>query len=211
MKATGREAAGAGGWVETAQGGWIARARVDRVPAPLDGDLPVGREGMVTGRVLPDEWVPSDLVPIPDSLKTAGYEGRTMRLRRGARDAFARMMAAAAADGITLRIFSAWRSAEFQRRLYERAVDRDPAQVSTAAPGRSEHRLGTTVDVSTPGARHLHPELAETPAGRWIARRATEFGIVVSFSRERHAARGMSREPWHLRWVDSAVTDDTAW
>jgi hypothetical protein len=211
LRATGRTAPGEGGWIEREDGGWVSAARVDRPPAEISGDLPVGREGLAAGRVLPDDWAPSDLVVIPDSLEAAGYEGRRMRLRAGALEAFRRMITAAAEDSVTIRILSAWRSSRTQRKLYRRAVERNEAQTLSAAPGRSEHQLGTTADVSTPAARPLHPELDRTPAGRWIRRRAAEFGIVVTFSKSRHEARGVAWEPWHLRWVGDAVEREDGW
>jgi hypothetical protein len=198
-------------WVELADGGFVEAARLDRLPEPIADDLLVGEEGMISGRVVPDDYVPSDLVGVPDSLKAAGYEERSLRLRAGAADAFARLMAAAAADGITVRIFSAYRSAAFQRRLYAAAVEEDPAQKYSAAPGRSEHRLGTTVDVSTPALPLLSSELEDSPAGRWLARRAAEFGVVQTFSYARHVALGVAHEPWHLRWVGERTDRPEGW
>ena len=81
----------------------------------------------------------------------------------------------------------------------------------SAAPGRSEHQLGTTVDVGTPGTELADQALASTPAGRWLERYAESFGFVVSFSRERHAERGVAFEPWHLRWVGNHTGDDRRW
>ncbi len=211
FRASGETAAGDGGWVEREEGGWLLAARVDHSPEAIDGDLLVGQEGLVAGRVIPDDWAPTDLVAVADSMKTPGYEGRSIRLRAGAADAFRLLVEAAAVDGVTIQIFSAYRTAAYQRRLYGRSVDRDPTQITSAPPGRSEHRLGTTVDVSTPGARYLHAELSGTPAGRWIKSRAAEFGVVVSFSLERHEGRGVAAEPWHLRWVGEATADEAGW
>jgi hypothetical protein len=198
-------------WVELADGGFVEAARLDRIPEPVAGDLPVGEEGMLAGRIIPDDYVPSDLVAVPDSFKASGYEERSLRLRAGAATALARLLEAAAVDGITLRIFSAYRSSAFQRRLYATAVEQDPAQIHSAAPGRSEHRLGTTVDVSTPALPLLSPKLEDAPAGRWLARRAAEFGIVQTFSRARHLSLGVAHEPWHLRWVGERRETPEAW
>lgn len=198
-------------WVELAAGGFVEAARLDRIPELIEGDLPVGDEGMSTGRVLPDDYAPSDLLAVPDSIKAPGYEERSLRVRAGAVAAFLRLVEAAAADGVTIRVFSAYRSAAFQRRLYAAAVDKDPAQRSSASPGRSEHRLGTTVDVSTPALPLLSPELESSPAGRWLARRAAEFGVVQSFSLARHLERGAAHEPWHLRWVGERTDSPETW
>jgi D-alanyl-D-alanine carboxypeptidase len=112
---------------------------------------------------------------------------------------------------VSIGLYSAYRSVEYQRALYARAVERDPGQRSSAAPGRSEHHLGTAADVTTPGVPPLRAAIAESPAGRWLERRAAEFGIVATYSRERHAARGAAHEPWHLRWVGGETDDDSGW
>jgi len=197
-------------WIAT-PAGWAEAARLDRPPIAAGEKLPEGLEGMAGGRTLPGGWRPRDLESVPDSLKAPGLEWRRMELRAGALGAFRALIAAAAADGIQLGIYSAFRSVEYQRGLYSRAVDRDPGQRSSAAPGRSEHHLGTTVDIATPAVPPLRAEIAESPAGRWIERRAREFGIVQSYSRERHVSRGVVYEPWHLRWVGERAGEEAGW
>jgi hypothetical protein len=197
-------------WIETDRG-FVEAARVDRRPRPLRHTLPAGEEGMAAGRVLPDDYEPHDLVAIADSLKGPDYVHRPMRLRKGAAAAFTRMIAAAAADGVEIRIVSAHRTADYQRGLYERAVDDDPLQRASAPPGRSEHRLGTAADVVAEGDPGLTDRFAESDAARWLEERAAQFGIVVTYSEERHAARAVEWEPWHLRWVGEKVGDESAW
>jgi hypothetical protein len=197
-------------WIETDRG-FVEAARVDRWPPPLRQTLPAGQEGLASGRVLPDDYRPHDLVALPESLKGPDYAHRPMSLREGAAAAFSRLIAAAAADGVEIRIVSAYRTADYQRRLYERAVERDPSQRASAPPGRSEHRLGTAADVAAGGDPGLTHRFAASDAGRWLARRAAEFGIVATFSEERHAARAVDWEPWHLRWVGDNLGDEGSW
>ncbi len=199
-------------WIELRNTGYVEAARVDRVPVPVRGNLAAGREGLSLGRVLPWDYEPSDLEPVAEPYKAADFETRALRLRREARRAFERMIEAAAAEGVVIRLFSGWRSAEYQAALYARNVDRrGPTQRVSAAPGRSEHQLGTAADVAAPGVPLMTPALADAAAGRWIARRSAEFGIAMTFSRERHERRGVAFEPWHLRWVGDAVNDDREW
>lgn len=198
-------------WIRIREDGWVRAAWLDRIAADFPGAPEPGREGLIDGRVLPWDWRPSDLTQLPDSVKAPGFEGKVLRLRQDAATALTRMLAAAAADSVEIGVFSAFRPASYQRRLYRKAVDRDPNQSRSAAPGRSEHQLGTTVDVSTPSANPLDPVLEHRAAGRWIEARAAEFGFVVTFSRERHAARGVAFEPWHLRFVGERVHDDSDW
>ncbi|NNE43636.1 MAG: hypothetical protein HKN12_05470 [Gemmatimonadetes bacterium] len=193
-------------WVRVEEG-WIEAARLDHLPR-VATDREVGRECMEAGRPLPVDYRPEDLVAVPDSLKAPGYEGRAMRLRAGALAAVAELLAAAGAAGHDVRIISAFRSAPYQRKLYAKAVDRDPAQNYSAAPGRSEHQLGTTVDIAVAGERAFHPSLGNTPGGRWIAENAPAFGIVQPFGNGRATRPRVLREPWHLRWVAGRLDED---
>jgi hypothetical protein len=198
-------------WVILEEGGWVEAARLDRPAEPLDEDPEPGREGLAAGRVLPWSWRPSDLVPLPDSLKAPGFEGKSLRLRREAAASFAELVSAARRDSVVIVAFSAFRPAGYQRRLYQRAVEADPDQRHSASPGRSEHQLGTTVDVGTPGTVLADAALETTAAGRWLEKHASEYGFVLTFSRERHAGRGVAFEPWHLRWVGRRVDNDRHW
>ncbi len=199
-------------WVELRKIGYVEAARLDRFPQPIDLNLAPGLEGLISGRVLPWSYAPSDLVAVPDSLKVRGLESRTILLRQEAVSAFQEMIRAAGDEGVVIRIFSGWRSADYQMDLYERNVTRrGPAQRVSAAPGRSEHQLGTAVDIGTPDVSLLVPAIVESEAGQWVARRAAEFGIVMSFSRDRHERRGVAFEPWHLRWVGAWVDEERGW
>ena len=198
-------------WLEREAGGWLPAPRADRPPDAELGDLPVGREGMTRGLVLPWDWRPSDLVHLPDSLKYPGYEGKAVRLREDAAKAYVTMVEAAAAEDLEILAFSGWRSGQSQRRLYRRALARDLGQRFSAAPGRSEHQLGTAIDIGVRTLSPLDAALERTPVGRWLEERAAEFGWVISFSRERHEARGVIFEPWHLRWVGEYTEDESRW
>jgi len=85
--------------------------------------------------------------------------------------AFDRMAAAAARDGVSLTIASAFRSDAEQAVLFARHPD--PKWV--APPGKSLHRNATELDLGPPGAYG------------WLARSATRFGFLKRYS----------WEPWH--------------
>jgi len=197
-------------WAEVS-GGFVEMARLDRIPAEVTGLLPAGGERMAAGRMLDWSYEPSDLVEVPRRLRADGYEWRAMRLRRDALRAFERMIDAAAREDLTIRILSAYRDAHYQHGLYTRAVARDVGQSWSAPPGRSEHQLGTAADIAVPRVPVLDVALEGTPAYEWIVDHAAEFGVVVTYSRERHVERGVAFEPWHLRWVGDAVDDPSAW
>lgn len=77
----------------------------------------------------------------------------------------------------------------------------DATAPGTARPGHSEHQLGTTIDVVDPSLPDLVPGLADTPAGRWLAVHAMEYGFVVSYQDGASDRTCFKPEPWHLRYV----------
>lgn len=132
-----------------------------------------------------------------------------MQLQRDAADALLAMQAAAAADGIELRVLSAFRSIALQKRVFfdvksernQSASDR--ARVS-APPGYSEHSTGYAVDLGD-GRRpqsDLSASFADTAAFAWLRRHANRFHFHLSFPENN--PQGVSYEPWHWRFEGSA-------
>ncbi|MFI7541799.1 D-alanyl-D-alanine carboxypeptidase family protein [Actinoplanes sp. NPDC049599] len=102
--------------------------------------------------------------------------------------AFRRMLADAKADGIVL-AGGGFRTK--QRQIELRKINGCPdvwtapassCRVPTAIPGRSLHELGLAVDL-TSGGRSL---TANSPAFRWLAEHAADYGYV-----------NLPSEPWH--------------
>lgn len=115
-------------------------------------------------------------------------------LNADAAEAYAAMRDAAAEDGITLFIVSAYRSFETQWQLYWAEVSNyGPDQNTSAKPGHSEHQLGTTVDLN-----ELSEAFGDSPAGQWLQQNAHRFGFRMSYPRGNE--QGYAYEPWHWRW-----------
>lgn len=182
---------------------WISRTGVFR-PHPTNianlkkhGNLPFGEEIVNRWWALPADYEPDDLVEIP-ARYTAGQEGRSYQLRREAVQRLGEMFDAAAADGITLRASSPYRSWETQKRIYDRNVGRRFNQRSSAPPGHSEHQLGTTCDISFAAGGFLRKD---TPEHDWLAANAARFGWRQTYHDHNTAETGYIEEPWHWRYV----------
>jgi LAS superfamily LD-carboxypeptidase LdcB len=133
--------------------------------------------------------------------------GRTVQLRREAAEAWRRMVAAAAKDGIGLVPISGFRPVSYQEGLYRRATKRyGSAQAAArwvAPPGHSEHHTGWTLDVGDrdrPDA-DVEQSFATTPAHTWLAAHAAVWGFELSFPKDN--PQGVSYEPWHWRYIGS--------
>ena len=109
------------------------------------------------------------------------------------------MVAAAAADGVTLMIVSGYRSIDYQARLIRKKINAgqtiEEILAVNAAPGFSEHHTGTAVDIATPGSRPLTEDFEETDAFRWLVANAESFGFSMTYLRDN--PWGFIYEPWH--------------
>ena len=120
--------------------------------------------------------------------------------------AYARLHAAAAADGIELQLVSAFRSAGYQLGILERKLERglsiDEILRVSAAPGYSEHHSGRAVDLTTPGFAPLEEEFEHSSAFAWLVANAVRFGFALSYPRDN--PHGIAYEPWHWCWQRGA-------
>jgi D-alanyl-D-alanine carboxypeptidase len=106
---------------------------------------------------------------------------------------------------VTLLLVSAYRSLEYQVRIFQQklAAGQDVESILkvNAPPGFSEHHSGRAVDVATPGSRPLTEEFETSPAFAWLTTNASRFGYSMTYPRDNRF--GVIYEPWH--WSFSAV------
>jgi zinc D-Ala-D-Ala carboxypeptidase len=112
------------------------------------------------------------------------------------------MRDAAAADGVVLQIFSAFRGVEYQLGIVKRKLERSQkiAEILriSAAPGYSEHHSGRALDITTPGFAALEEEFEHSTAFAWLNQHAKAFRFHLSYPRSN--PHGIAYEPWHWCW-----------
>jgi D-alanyl-D-alanine carboxypeptidase len=131
------------------------------------------------------------------------------RLQSPAAEAWTAMKAAAAADGISLMLTSAFRDLADQQALFrsrlgggttDAAIDR--ALRTSAPPGYSKHHSGYAVDIGEVGATDAG--FVNTRAYRWLSEfdfaRARLFGFVPSYP-VGGEHMGPDPEAWEFVWV----------
>ncbi|QZN84147.1 M15 family metallopeptidase [Cellulomonas sp. C5510] len=143
----------------------------------------------------PVDWAPSDLVTV------AGYE-----VRASVADPLARMLGAAAADGVALELRSGFRSRAYQEQVHAgwvAQVGGQRADEVSARAGHSEHQTGLAVDVGSGSAPECDFQdcFAQTPEGRWVAEHAAEHGFLLRYTAQGQPVTGFAPEGWHLRYV----------
>jgi zinc D-Ala-D-Ala carboxypeptidase len=162
-------------------------------------------------RALPGDFTPDGLATIPAEWHADGFGG--LQLRGVAIDALRPMVAAAATDGVALRIRSAYRSYAEQERTFAYWVSvlgEVQARRESAEPGHSEHQLGVTADFASPeNGWELLESFAVTSAGEWLAEHSYEYGFALSYPRDGEEITGYIFEPWHYRYI--GIPAATAW
>jgi D-alanyl-D-alanine carboxypeptidase len=147
----------------------------------------------------PLDYAPGDLVPIG---------GREMRAE--AAQAMTDMLAAAAAEGLTLNVQSAYRSYDYQVDTFRNQVARfgqERAEIQVARPGYSEHQTGLAADVGGGGC-DIENCFATTAEGQWVAANGPRFGYVVRYPDGKQDVTGFKYEPWHVRYVGVALATE---
>jgi len=130
---------------------------------------------------------------------------KPISLRHEAAKAFEQMKKAARKDKVRLVLLSGFRSVEYQKGLFRRAVKKHGSSRAAArwvAPaGHSEHHTGYAMDLGD-GHRpntNLEPAFESTKAFYWLQKNAAQYGFELAFPKKND--RGPRYEPWHWHYV----------
>ena len=134
-------------------------------------------------------------------------------LQTEAADAFFAMQAAAAKDGVDVRMQSGYRSVKYQTTLYDnktqyyrnKGLSEKDARAKAATivnpPGYSEHNCGLAADLNSPEHTGLDEGFENTTAFRWLCQHAAEYGFILRYPKGAEAQTEITYEPWHWRYV----------
>ncbi len=148
---------------------------------------------------LSENFVPDPLTPIDEEL--LARTGMQTYIHGEVVPFLRSMMHVAKNDGAPLLILSAYRS------FGEQSVVKSGYKVSygtgankfSADQGYSEHRLGSTVDFTTPEKPlSLVTSFSTTPQYEWLKKNAYKYGFVLSYP---EGNSFFQFEPWHWRFV----------
>ena len=135
------------------------------------------------------------------------------KIRREIALPLADMFEDAKEDGVSLMVCSAYRSHEYQERLFDKKIRTytgrglsylDAFRIgsySVIIPGTSEHELGMALDIVTPGYMTLDEGYAKTAAGKWLKENAYKYGFILRYPEGKEYITGIIFEPWHYRYV----------
>jgi len=159
---------------------------------------------------VPEPWTGNRLFPTTrnlDELKKipedSTYNNSEIFILKEAYEPLLSMLEQARLDGVELTVESAYRSINYQTRIFLRMLEQGRSFEDiiryVAPPGYSQHMLGTAMD--------FYPsnwEFAETEQYRWLQENGPRFGFEETYSRINRFM--MPWEAWHWNYV--GVPDD---
>ncbi len=148
---------------------------------------------------LNENYAPASLATIPD--KYTYDKNKEYELNSKVEPYLEKMFAAAQADGIELKVISAYRSFGTQaviKSSYTVTYGAGTANSFSADQGYSEHQLGTTIDITTLVLKENYETFDTTEAYKWLTSNAYKYGFVLSYPKNNAY---YVYEPWHWRFV----------
>ena len=147
--------------------------------------------------------------PIPDDYQMQLVKIGNYKIDASCADAMREMIAAAKADGITLKINNTYRSKNTQQYMWDVRVKKYMAQGMTraqakafigkslAVPGTSEHQTGLSVDIM--GSQKMYD---------WLEANSWKYGFILRYPEDKTAVTGIIFEPWHFRYVGKSLAKE---
>lgn len=157
---------------------------------------------------LNENYVPRKLIQIDDRYVHPSADDEYFLA--DAYDQLRDLLRAAGRADLDLQIISAYRSFEYQSELKGRYLVTygEGANTFSADQGFSEHQLGTAVDFTTSVlGGSLDVRFADTEEYAWLLDNAYRYGFILSYPQ---GNQFYEYEPWHWRFVGSALARDLA-
>lgn len=154
---------------------------------------------------LASTYQPADIV-VPNVPLQSGKSTQEMSLRREPASALESMFAAAAEQGVQLKLASGYRSYDLQGHYYNslvKSLGAEEANKVSAKPGTSEHQTGLAADIASYSndVCHLETCFGTMAEGQWLANNAHTYGFIIRYPQSKTAITGYNYEPWHIRYV----------
>jgi LAS superfamily LD-carboxypeptidase LdcB len=152
-----------------------------------------------TNPLLELNYVPNNLIPLDTTISNEG-----LCLKENIKDAFVQMRNDALKENIFIKITSAFRSYQTQELLFsEKEKTSSNPDLYLAKPGRSEHQLGTAIDISGSSINYERASLRfeNTVEDIWLENNAYKYGFIQSYPKEKQEITGYAYEPWHYRYI----------
>lgn len=152
-----------------------------------------GSSRVIEGVTYKNGQIPEDKLRFINNWKSykgaVASDGGRIRLYIKASRDLDRLLAAATAAGITLKINSAYRTLQDQQRVYRENCPGNVCRIDTATPGKSNHGFGLAVDFANKSSQKMKESF---PEYKWLAANAGNYGF-----------RRIADEAWHWEYQNT--------
>lgn len=148
---------------------------------------------------LNENYAPARLIEIPNKYKYS--DSKPVKFHDQLWHYLQAMLDDASMTGGVMYVYSGYRSFDEQRALkgqYSITYGAGTANSFSADQGYSEHQLGTTVDLISPGLKGNLDGFDNTKSYEWLLANAYRYGFIESYPKNN---KYYVFEPWHWRFV----------
>lgn len=165
-------------------------AETDKWLTPIGPDLDIGN------------YVPKNLIPLDNRINV---KTTASCLTETAANALIAMVDDMEQEGLKIILTSGFRSRSTQEYVKGKSdtTNTTPSSYpSVALPGRSEHQLGTAIDLkSGSDPAFSYDNFKNSKEYSWLVQHAHEYGFIQSYQEGTEAITGYIPEAWHYRYV----------
>lgn len=158
--------------------------------APVGPDLDIGN------------YIPKNLIPLDNRINV---KTTASCLTETAANALIAMVDDMEQEGLKILLTSGFRSRSTQEYVKGKSdtTNTTPSSYpSVALPGRSEHQLGTAIDLkSGSDPAFSYDNFKNSKEYAWLVQYAHEYGFIQSYQEGTEAITGYIPEAWHYRYV----------
>ncbi len=159
---------------------------------------------------LPEGYVPEELIITPSPCTIGVHFSCSFNdpqyVEKTAGEQFAKLVEAAAAEGIKINAIASYRSYDYQYNLYHYYLNergQEYADLYYARPGQSEHNSGLAIDVTLNDMNYNEIELSEDYP--WLLEHMADYGFILRYPEDKTDLTGFGYESWHLRYVGEEI------
>ena len=162
---------------------------------------------------------PWNIIPADHFPSLQNTEGGMM-IDKSCKESLDKMLSDCRAAGHGVVLISAFRENSTQIYLYNRKVTyylnqgldaataRKEAGKVVAMPGTSEHELGLAVDLVDSDYTELDEAQENTDTQKWLMEHCWDYGFILRYPNSKSDKTGIIYEPWHYRYVGTAVAKE---
>ena len=163
--------------------------------------------------LLPENYVPDNLVKVPKDPKKGGIKWKSApseghQLQAECAEALCAMNAVMREiDGFQdMYLKSAYRSYRTQKTMYNNRLKKNNGKDDgwVSKPGASDHQTGlgcAVIPYNWTKKSGMNDKMMQEKECQWMAEHCQEYGFIIRYPADKKEITEINTEPWHLRYV----------